>query len=85
MNIFLSPFEPEKLVSRDGFGRPIPRLPAQLHILRQAGGLPRESTRFSLSVENKQADAGRDSRTCLARPKSQARTGKENFSFSLFI
>ena len=27
------------------------------------------------SVENGRADAGRDGRTCLARPKSQARTG----------
>ena len=29
----------------------------------------------SLSVENEQADAGRESRTRLARPNSQARTG----------
>ena len=28
MNIFLSPFAPENLVSRDGFGRPISRQPA---------------------------------------------------------
>ena len=32
------------------------------------------STRFSRSVEYEQADAGRDSRTYLARPSSQART-----------
>ena len=30
---------------------------------------------FSLGVENKGADAGRNGRTCLARPNSQARTG----------
>ena len=31
--------------------------------------------RFSLGVENKQAGAGRDSRTRLARRNTQARTG----------
>ena len=31
MNISLSPFAPENLVSRDGFGSPIPRQPAHLH------------------------------------------------------
>ena len=31
MNISLSPFAPENLVSRDGFGRPVPRQPAHLH------------------------------------------------------
>ena len=33
------------------------------------------STRFSLGVERARADAGRDGRTRLARPNSQARTG----------
>ena len=28
VNISLFPFEPENLVSRDGFGRPVPRQPA---------------------------------------------------------
>ena len=28
MNISLSPFAPKNLVSRDGFGRPVPRQPA---------------------------------------------------------
>ena len=31
--------------------------------------------RFSLSIENEQADAGRVGRTCPARPNFQARTG----------
>ena len=31
--------------------------------------------RFGLSVDNEQADAGRDGRICLARPNSQAQTG----------
>ena len=35
MNISLSPFAPENLVTRDGFGSPVPRQPANLHI--QAG------------------------------------------------
>ena len=33
-------------------------------------------TRFSLSVKNEQADAGRDCRTRLVRQNSQARTGR---------
>ena len=33
---------------------------------------------------DEQADAGRDCKTRLARPNSQARTGTGNFSFSLF-
>ena len=32
---------------------------------------------------NEQADAGRDCRTCLARPNSQARTRTGKYSFSL--
>ena len=42
---------------------------------RKARLISRVSTRFSLSVENEQADPGRDGRTRLARPNSQARTG----------
>ena len=34
------------------------------------------STRFSLSMENEQADTGRGGRTRLARPNAQARTGQ---------
>ena len=41
----------------------------------EAGEISRVSTIFSLSVENEQADAGRDGRNCLARPNSQARPG----------
>ena len=51
---------------------------------RKLGGTPSVSTRFSLSKENEQARAGRDGRTRLARPSSQARTGTGKFSFSLF-
>ena len=40
-----------------------------------------DSTRFSLSVENEQAGAGRDGRTRLARPNYQARTGTEKYYF----
>ena len=41
-------------------------------------------TRFSLSVENEQAGAGRDGRTHLARPNSPARTGTGKCPFSMF-
>ena len=37
-----------------------------------------------LGVEDEQADAGRDGRTCLARPNSQAGTGAGKNAFSLF-
>ena len=37
--------------------------------------------RFSLSVENERADAGRDGQACLARPTFQARTGTGKYSF----
>ena len=48
---------------------------------RKAGGIPRVRTRLSLSVENEQADAERDGRTCLARPNSQARTGTKKKTY----
>ena len=51
---------------------------------RKAGGIPYVSTRFSLSMENDQDDAGRDGRTRLARPNSQARLGIGEYSFDLF-
>ena len=37
MNISLSPFAPENLVSRDGFGSPVPRQPAHLHTEAEFG------------------------------------------------
>ena len=49
--------------------------------LRKSPGIPYVSTRFSLNVENEQADARRDCRTCLARSNSQARTGTGKYYF----
>ena len=40
------------------------------------------SIRFSLSMEEEQANAGRDGRTCLARPILWVRTGRGEFFFS---
>ena len=42
INISLSAFVPEKLVSRDGFGSPVPRRPAHLHTQAESGayGIP---------------------------------------------
>ena len=37
MNISLSAFAPENLVSRDGFGSPVPREPAHLHTQVESG------------------------------------------------
>ena len=37
MNISPSAFAPENLVSRDGFGSPVPRQPAHLHIQAESG------------------------------------------------
>ena len=46
---------------------------------RNSGGIPRVSTRFSVSIENEKADKRRYSQTCLAKPNSQARTGARKF------
>ena len=57
--------------------RTLPSLSSFDMYTNQPGGIPRVSTIFSRSMDNKQADAGRDyGRTHLARPNSQeARTG----------
>ena len=44
-NIPLSAFVPENLVSRDGFGSPVPRQPAHLHTQAQCGAYLRDSCR----------------------------------------
>ena len=41
----LSPFAPEDLVSRDGFGSPVPRQPAHLHTRAESGAYLRDSSR----------------------------------------
>ena len=44
---------------------------------------PRVSTIFNLGVENEQrADAGKDDRTWLTRPNSQARAGTGKYSLT---
>ena len=45
MNIPPSAFAPENLVSRDGFGSPVPRQPAHLHTQAESGAYLRDSTR----------------------------------------
>ena len=45
MNISLSPFAPENLVSRNGFGSPVPRQPAHLHTQAESGAYLRDSSR----------------------------------------
>ena len=45
INVFLSPFAPENLVSRDGFGSPVPRQPAHLHAQAESGAYLRYSSR----------------------------------------
>ena len=45
MNISLSAFVPENLVSRDGFGSPVPRQPAHLHTQAESGAYSRDSSR----------------------------------------
>ena len=46
MNISLSAFAPENLVSRDGFGSPVPRQ-FLLHTQAESGAYSRDSSRFS--------------------------------------
>ena len=43
MNISLSTFAPENLVSRDGFVNPVPRQPAHLHAQAESGAYLRDS------------------------------------------
>ena len=45
MNISRSTFSPENLVSRDGFGNPVPRQPAHLHTQAKSGAYLRNSSR----------------------------------------
>ena len=45
MNISLSAFAPENLVSRDGFGSPVPRQPTHLHTQAESGAYLRDSSR----------------------------------------
>ena len=48
----------------------------------ESGGIPRVSTRFSLSMENEQADAGQDDRTLSRETNlSGANGGREIFIF----
>ena len=44
-NISLSAFAPENLVSRDGFGSPVPRQPAHLHTQAESSAYLRDSSR----------------------------------------
>ena len=44
-NISLSAFAPENLVSRNGFGSPVPRQPAHLHTRTESGAYLRDSSR----------------------------------------
>ena len=41
----VSPFAPENLVSRDGFGSPVPRQPAHVHTQAESGAYLRDSSR----------------------------------------
>ena len=45
INIPLSLYVPETLVSRDGFSRPVPRQPAHLHTQAESGAYLRDSSR----------------------------------------
>ena len=47
-------------------------------------GIPKVSIMFSLSIENEQAEVGRDGQTRLTRPDFQARKGTGTYLFSLF-
>ena len=46
MKVFLSPFAPENLVSRDGFGSPVPRELAHLHTKIESCAYLRDSSQF---------------------------------------
>ena len=50
----------------------------------ELGKSPVSKHRIQPEYRDEQADAGRDGRTRLARPNFQARTGTEEYYFSLF-
>ena len=50
----------------------------------ELGRNPTSKHQIQPEYEDEQADAGRDWRTRLATPNSQARTGTGKYSFSLF-
>ena len=52
--------------------------------LQKAGEIPRESTIYCLTVDDEQADAGRDGRIRLAMPYFQAETGRRQKTGFLF-
>ena len=52
MNISLSPFAPENLISRDGFGSPVPRQPAHLHSQAEYGAYLRDFSRVPRRCRN---------------------------------
>ena len=70
MNIPLSAFAPENLVSRDGFGSPVPRQPAHLHTQTEYGAYLRDSSRvprrrpFIYTSRYKTAICDRATRSC---------------------
>ena len=45
INISLTPFAPENLVTRDGFGSPVPRQSAHFHTQAESGAYSRYSSR----------------------------------------
>ena len=47
----LSPFVPENLISRDGFGSPAPRQPAHLHIQTESGAYFRDSSQVRMTTK----------------------------------
>ena len=81
MNYFLSPFAPENLVSRDGFGCPVPRQPAHLHTPAESGAYLRNSSRVprrrsSSCLDSFYSSKGNISHCCSPRygfRKKQAR------------
>ena len=52
MNISLSPSVPENLVSRDGFGSPVPRQSAHLQTQAESGAYLRDSSRLPYTSVN---------------------------------
>ena len=65
---------------RDPINSGLTRWCVVVKIYGRRRGHGKKSTRFSLSVENEQADTKRDGQTCLAKLNSQAQTGTKKFS-----
>ena len=75
MNISLSPFAPENMVSRDWFSRPVPRQPAHLHSQAESGATSGNQLWIYHSINNKKQSGGAEGEMGGREPSMSADIG----------